>query len=137
MGDMNRHLGLATENAFFYAMWNIPPEMQPAWLGKIREATPEEDHEGKDGFVELDVGIVVVQIKTRIAKVWPYLSKYRHKQENILIISIEPGAHEMDIRVGALEGLAELREHIVSQLPRMPRWKSAWNPILTHLRACA
>ncbi len=129
MSDMNRHLGLETESRFFYAMQSVPLEMRPRWLREIREATKQEDAIGCDGFAQLDIGVVPLQIKSSINKAWPYLSKYRDKHKVVLVVAIEPGSNEMDIRKGTLEGLAEIREHLLSN---MPGWKVQWNPILTY-----
>ncbi len=59
-------LGATTEFRFFEA-FQAPDYGSPYWFKSIRKASPEEDKKGVDAFAIIDVGTVLVQIKSSLA----------------------------------------------------------------------
>lgn len=60
-GRIENEVGRAAELA---ALCCFITSEQPEWLVELREATPEEDHQGIDLVAELDVGPVNIQVKS-------------------------------------------------------------------------
>lgn len=126
MVDINRHLGMETENRFFYAMQSLPKEMRPLWLWSIQEASRAEDTIGYDGFVRLDVGTIGIQIKSSMTGAQRYLEEYPNRR--ILVVVVAPDSTEVEIREAVIGALENWRtESLVS----MRRWKPQWSSLFS------
>lgn len=73
--------GANTEYRFFQALQT--PNL-PSWFLKVRRATKDEDQNGVDAFVELDIGEVEVQIKSSIEGMRKHHNHY--PKSSVLVI---------------------------------------------------
>lgn len=124
-GALRARLGRETEDYFFYSIesWKSPP----LYYWGIRRATAEEDADGDDGFVRIDIGEVPIQIKRSQVGAEKYLRQYPGRR--VLILVIRPGLSERDIR--SYFGF-RLEQWRVARLRQMTRWRPEWMPILRY-----
>jgi hypothetical protein len=91
--DWGLQRGRNTEYKVFGALESVT--RKPKWLFKVRRATEEEDCNGFDGFVELDVGTVPIQIKTSQDKVRIWRKKHPNVT-NVVFIVVPAAVTEYD-----------------------------------------
>ena len=112
-------IGQETENRVMDAVGN-PQEIRPVWFIGIRRATVTEDQLGYDAFVQLDVGIVPLQIKTSTKKTSAWRKKHPDKKNTTVVISIPGHLTRDEIRDKVFLRLWKRRLEILLGLPQIP-----------------
>lgn len=84
---VSNNKGRETERRFFEAMREFRNK-RPEWLLCIRRGTPKEDTQGIDGLAVIDVGRIIIQIKSSEVGAQKFIRGPHFKKHKYIIILV-------------------------------------------------
>jgi hypothetical protein len=88
-----REIGLTAE-LLASLCFEACPERAPVWFKSLRRATSEEDAKGIDLVVEIDLGQVLIQVKSS----WSRAKEFVEKHPEIPVLVVHPEDSEDRVR---------------------------------------